>query len=165
MPNWVTTKCTVSGPAADIEAIRDQMLNTGSNGKPFFDFERIIPMPDNIFKGAMTLDEQRATAGLNWYDWSIANWGTKWNSCDYEEVESAPGLWVFRMDTAWAFPKPVFSALAKKYSSVLFNVAYFDEGWNFAGRGTYEGTFGGAHHVDATAELYTEVYDRAPETD
>lgn len=45
---------------------------------------------------------------LDWYDWSVANWGTKWNSYDV----SASGTEV-RFHTAWSAPHPVVSRIAE----------------------------------------------------
>ena len=51
MPNHVTTRCTVTGPAADVAAFRARMLipSIDENG-PFtvFDFNKIIPQPENL---------------------------------------------------------------------------------------------------------------------
>jgi len=57
-----------------------------------------------------------------WYDWSIKNWGTKWNSRntyvgdDYVEFE-----------TAWSCPVEVLMALSEKFSDVKIIVEYADE--------------------------------------
>lgn len=67
-----------------------------------------------------------------WYDWNIANWGTKWNSCD----AVLEGNW-FKFDTAWNAPIPVFKKLSELFPAVTFEFIYADEdcGCN-TGRGT-----------------------------
>lgn len=45
MPNHVTTRCTVTGPAVDVAAFRAKMFALDEEGNLFFDFNKIIPMP------------------------------------------------------------------------------------------------------------------------
>ena len=46
----------------------------------------------------------------NWYDWSCANWGTKWNACDAEYIEEEGTL---HFDTAWSIPYPIIAKIAQ----------------------------------------------------
>lgn len=59
----------------------------------------------------------------SWYDWSIANWGTKWNSYNGKLVEPN----IIRFQTAWSFPIPVMRELSKKYPNLTFDCTYADE--------------------------------------
>lgn len=63
-----------------------------------------------------------------WYDWSIANWGTKWNSYGYPEgaEQSFDGA-TLTFDTAWSNPEPVIAALAAQYPSLGFTHKWADE--------------------------------------
>jgi hypothetical protein len=45
MPNHVTTRCTVTGPEADVEKFRADLF-VADDPKALFDFNKIIPMPD-----------------------------------------------------------------------------------------------------------------------
>lgn len=45
-----------------------------------------------------------------WYDWSCANWGTKWNAYDTYLDESTN---IMEFDTAWSCPLPVLDKLAE----------------------------------------------------
>lgn len=72
-------------------------------------------------------DEYIARFGTdNWYDWSLANWGTKWNAydqyCDGNEIEFL---------TAWGTPYRLIERLSKKYPNVEFNVKYADEDFGY----------------------------------
>jgi hypothetical protein len=54
----------------------------------------------------------------SWYDWSNANWGTKWNACDPEiEDEGSPQYGYVRITfmTAWAAPEPILHRLAAMF--------------------------------------------------
>ena len=46
-----------------------------------------------------------------WYQWSRANWGTKWNAC---HTKADTNNLEITFDTAWTAPIPYFRALAKK---------------------------------------------------
>jgi|TARA_R110002020_G_scaffold147346_1_gene322669 hypothetical protein len=66
------------------------------------------------------LENQHGTA--DWYQWSIANWGTKWNAYDVEyyvgPIPNATNIKegrqvVYKLATAWAEPRPVIKALMR----------------------------------------------------
>ena len=61
------------------------------------------PAPAN--ERPFTPEEKAALADIgheNWYDWSVANWGTKWNAvrAAIEELPGADGAHEIRFDTA-----------------------------------------------------------------
>lgn len=93
----------------------------------------------------------------DWYEWCLHNWGTKWGAYDFEERERGDGRYVFKFETAWSFPTPIFEKLRERWPSLTFGMLSFDEGWNFA----CEGEIGGRNDfakVEATKELYERVY-------
>lgn len=59
----------------------------------------------------------------NWYDWSVANWGTKWNSYDNFKLSDHQ----FKFDTAWATPFPVMLKLSEMFPELEFVVRFADE--------------------------------------
>lgn len=58
------------------------------------------------------------TGFKNWYEWNIANWGTKWSACHPQPVERRDGVAEFRFSTAWCEPLPIFEALHEQYPSL-----------------------------------------------
>lgn len=74
MPNNITNIIKID--AADsrikqiLEEIKDDEIGIGS-----IDFNKIIPMPDNIFKGNLGVHEFEQYGTNNWYDWSIKKLG------------------------------------------------------------------------------------------
>ena len=77
-----------------------------------------------------------------WYEWSCNNWGTKWNSCGYDEntdYSNGDKLW---FQTAWSAPHPILRKLSEQYPDIRFTHEWADEdlGTN-CGRREY---FGGA---------------------
>lgn len=77
----------------------------------------------------------------SWYDWSIKNWGTKWNSYGYDNLDRSATLEnpAFSFYTAWSAPHPIIEKLAESYPEVSFEHEWADEdiGMN-CGRKTYE---------------------------
>ena len=74
----------------------------------------------------LTAAEKREIAKTgypDWYEWSIAMWGTKWNAYDQKRLTEN----VVYFETAWSAPMPVIRALAKKYEGLNFKLEYADE--------------------------------------
>lgn len=131
MPNWVTNKVRLTGNKKDVESFKEKHFTIDEDKEKQFDFETIIPMPKNIFRGNLGQEERNLYGNNNWYDWSIENWGTKWNSrncCIYDTFNSKDNSELnFSFDTAWSFPFQIFTELAKQYPNMEFEVEFADE--------------------------------------
>jgi len=149
MPNHITNIITYNGDRKHIEkmleAIKIDELGIGT-----VDFNKIIPMPDYVYKGNLGRKERELYGNKNWYDWSIANWGTKWNSYGYQEGFDYSQTDCLSFQTAWAAPHPVIQKLSEMFPDVEFTHEWADEdiGYN-CGRHKY---FGG----ECTEEFYPE---------
>lgn len=117
MPNWVMNEIKVG----NIKAIKECVVKSES-GVEEYDFNKIIPMPDDIFKGNLGMEERKKYGANNWYDWSIKNWGTKWNADSYNRT----GNLTFSIQTAWSTPEPVIKEMSRKYNCTV-EVRYADE--------------------------------------
>lgn len=106
MPNHVANKIEFYGEQDNIKKV----LEIIEGEDEFIDFNKIIPTPDNIYQGDLGEEERRLYGANNWYDWNIANWGTKWNAY-YSWLDKASDTIYF--DTAWSSPISVLDALAK----------------------------------------------------
>lgn len=104
-------------------------------------FQHIIPMPDDIERGNLTMDERKATNGRNWYDWSIVNWGTKWDAYQVRTQRISETELYIMLETAWSPPIPIF----EKLEAMGFQVeaTFLDEGHMYIGR-----------YVDGVEELF-----------
>jgi hypothetical protein len=92
--------------------------------------KRILENSHSTAENLMSLGKQIIsnidTYGFKtWYQWSIPNWGTKWNAYDIEVSENTVSF-----DTAWNSPKPVLAAWISKFNLDCV-VKAFDEGHNF----------------------------------
>lgn len=125
MPNHVKSVVEVFGKYDELVAFKQKHILV-ENGSEFFDFNTVIKMPDDTFRGNLSAEDQRKNPN-NWYDWSINNWGTKWNSYEYEMLGLKPDSFKFAFQTAWSMPKPVFDVLAEIYPNLKFEINYADE--------------------------------------
>ena len=85
-------------------------------------------MPQALVEGRQALRAYEETKHMSWYEWSIEHWGTKWNAYQVEIRERESRRQVFKFETAWSFPEPIFVALAVRYPTLRFDVRAFDEG-------------------------------------
>ena len=108
MPNWTTNEVTITAESKkDLKTFVKQIR---SKDNPF-DFDRIEPMPKNIFRGNLGDKERKEHGKNNWYDWACENWGTKWNSCSTMAKRLSETEIFYQFDTAWSPPIPIWEAL------------------------------------------------------
>jgi hypothetical protein len=70
----------------------------------------------------------------NWYDWQIANWGTKWNAYDQFFNDN-----MIEFSTAWSTPYHAITALSVKYPTLRFEMEFADEDFGHnVGKYTFE---------------------------
>lgn len=58
-------------------------------------------------RGSVLINNYKEYGAINWYNWCVANWGTKWNASDTE-------IWddTISFNTAWSSPTGWLSKLA-----------------------------------------------------
>lgn len=159
MPNHTTNHLLVEGNANDLAEMRSFVMGDDE----VFSFNSIIPMPEEL-RGTTkgfgmahneTLEEtherEQREAKLvdrhgfdNWYDWSVANWNTKWDAYPMSDLpleweERRNGLYI-EFFTAWSPPLSVIAALANKFPTLRFSLDYSDEGGGYAGQFVCEGS-------------------------
>jgi hypothetical protein len=153
MPNHCTNLLSCTSGKTIGSIIKPYLTEDGKR----IDFNKIVPMPERIHKTTLEipilLDAEQQEAWekeqeilqeqnlkdygyKNWYDWSVANWDTKWNaySCYTLEDESLTleDLSDIGFQTAWSPPINVIRELAKLTGESL-RMSYYDEGWMFGG--------------------------------
>ena len=120
MPNHVKTIITIES-FHNTNAVIDAITKI-EDGKRVVDFNTLIPMPDYIYHGDLGREEMKKYGKNNWYNWSICNWGTKWNAYDCEFYDDT-----VEFCTAWAAPEPIYRALGKKFPEYKFIIQFADE--------------------------------------
>tara|TARA_R100001163_G_scaffold36463_1_gene27939 strand:- start:758 stop:1216 length:459 start_codon:yes stop_codon:yes gene_type:complete len=121
MPNWTENNVLFVGKKKQLETLQT-MLKSKDND---FDFNNIIPQPKDLFHGPLGVDEEEMCKrkGIpNWYEWNIANWGTKWNSVD-TRVEENGGTLSYNFMTAWDCPREIVNALMRMRKTILKDIS------------------------------------------
>lgn len=137
MPNWCMNELTVDGKQEDIEAF---IQKSGLNGDGF-SFQNLVPMPEILRqdRGDRQKSAMDETGFKDWYDWSVANWGTKWdidNNYDvmYEE-DTSIGI---SFQTAWASPLQFVKNVSTQFPTLTFTIKFDEAGCNFSGTYVYD---------------------------
>ena len=105
-----------------VDLIMDETYNN-----PYFEMPRKQWSDEttiNVAKGYYNLQKY---GYVDWYNFCIDKWGTKWN-VDPDEVyvdEMSDGSLKITFDTAWSTPAEIWQELANR--GLNFNVAYADE--------------------------------------
>jgi hypothetical protein len=176
MPNWVDNSITVHGTPEQMEKftawLNEPMVleyewvnfpnedGTPNNEKRTkkidgFSFHKVVPVPKEIYGEYWTTSGtakgvRYGETNNNWYNWNVANWGTKWDAREGEigepfTVGEHTSLTI-TFQTAWSPPEPAFAALSTMYPELTFSMSYTDEsGW-----------FGEGYAKDG--EFYEELY-------
>ena len=140
MPNWCDNNVMIKGPTEEINKIKDFLVEQGN----VFSFERILPCPAALRNApAPNRNEQsvefnkKKYGAADWYDWSVNNWGTKWNSSDtvmHTELEDKEEKQIgYSFQTAWAPPLPLYDKLAEMFPNTNIFVNFDESGCDFAG--------------------------------
>ena len=132
MPNHITNIVAVSGDEERIQAMLKEIQND-EYGVGSVDFNKIIPMPDDIDS----------------YNWCIANWGSKCNSYGYTaDTGFKDGKLTFL--TAWSAPHPILQKLSEMFPEIEITHEWADEdiGTNCGRYAYYDG--------ERTEEYYPE---------
>jgi len=77
----------------------------------------------NLEEAQKALDNERLYGCRDWYGWSTANWGTKWNAYSTNDTDTDE----VTFETAWSNPYPVIVALSAKYPEAVFHMRFADE--------------------------------------
>lgn len=59
----------------------------------------------------------------SWYEWAIANWGTKWNAYKVVRVSNT----VVKFQTAWSMPAKWLQKLVEKFPNETISIRWADE--------------------------------------
>ena len=79
-------------------------------------------------------DEEEA----DWYNWSVENWGTKWDVSDCEIIDQSDYDVNYTFSTAWSPPIEWLTETAKIYPDLKFEITYEECGCNFWGKSVFE---------------------------
>lgn len=79
MANNVTNIIELRGKQERVQELLESIANE-EYGSGSISFEKIIPMPGDLYMGEIPRDGPKPYGQNNWLDWSRANWGPKWDA-------------------------------------------------------------------------------------
>lgn len=130
MPNWCSNELTIKGSPKEIAKLIKKVEITKSEAtdnhlESIFSCHRIIPRPINKQD--------------DWYEWNVANWGTKWDLIDVTlrgDVDSKEITYYF--ESAWSPIVAVVEALAKEFKKLSFTYTFYETGSDYWGEVEYK---------------------------
>lgn len=184
MPNWCNNSISIVGPRDKIRALWAQAQKDEKEGGGLL--QALHPMSNDLNITAGWLgdgDEQKALeaqqqANLDkhgykdWYDWRVANWGTKWEisneGLEFEEDEDGnfdngtdqPCARITGwFDSAWAPPSGAVIHYGILNEDVKITLDYHESGVGFVGRLTIEDGVDDDEYYDYCGLDSTQVRD------
>jgi len=74
--------------------------------------------------------EEGFREGMDWYNWNVRNWGSKWDASSPYLSEDTPTKIVYRFDTAWSPPENAIGSLSEIYPTAEISLHFEEEqGW------------------------------------
>lgn len=172
MPNWTSNR--IEAPAEVLK----KYISKDEDGNDRFDFNLVIPRPeiyndpdlvaggheekaiscylhgnthDDLYEiGKKYVEAHDKYGYYDWYDWSCANWGTKWNACDC--VINLDEGWV-EFEIAWCMPEPIIRKIMQDNHNCEIRIIWHDEDYNGTHTFEYDGHGGYSRHT-----VYEEQY-------
>ena len=144
MPNWCSNRLYVKGKPEKVKEFTDTLGEEDANNvRSDFSFHQTVPMPEECSRGMLPA----GYSGPNWYDWSIENWGTKWDACEVDceadgiqsHVQNAidrdleETVIDIGFDTAWSPPFEWMEKASEKFPELDFEIAFSECGMDFYG--------------------------------
>ena len=137
MPNWCFNNVDITATTDEQKDLLER-VSRGEAADGFFDMflplpeilrDSVSPTPDNldsVHRNVMIAQ----TGHTNWYDWCVANWGTKWDvevmDCEFDGTTLSTSF-----DSAWSPPIAFYEYLKTQGFEVSAN--YYEPGLDFAG--------------------------------
>ena len=86
----------------------------------------------------------------NWYDWNIANWGTKWEASVYSHERTDDNTIRVNFDTAWCPPIALYEFVSRN-TDWYTEATYYESGMAFIGK--VSGEFDECYTIDDVGSL------------
>ena len=182
MPNWCSNEVTVYANSREdlvrlltmaVKPVEGDDDSDDSVDKSPFRMESIHTTPRELMDNNKPTggDQlQNAIAGNtdykydNWYDWRVANWGTKWDmdnvQLDEPEYsgEEEGKRWSFDLSyqTAWS-PNIEFWKYVCNMGPFIVEMRYIEEGMGYIGETTVERNNVDDYCVNMTSEMFASI--------
>lgn len=178
MPNWCANEVKVEGSRKRLvefdEAFKGRPANWGADlfdmrektpeEKVLFELEhtkKIEAIHDYCFNALVPVPQDVLDAGFQsaGYEWSVVNWGTKWDA-SITAYDDGGSKITYVFDTAWSPPIPFLHTVSAKWPDLTFTLTYEEGGSAFAGEMIFRGG-DAVYESSVDADFYREfVYSR-----
>jgi hypothetical protein len=140
-------------------AAQDRILAAACDADGKVDFQILVPIPLNVWRGNVGSDHERAFK-ITRLDWARDNWGTKWNAYSHHPVERTGDTLTLRFQTARRPPYPWLAAVFN-HLGLPFDHNWIEEGGGdgTAGRFEIDGRWGQEWtEAPASPELHRHLH-------
>lgn len=145
MPKSLEIECGSRGQEG--LKLYERFLEWNEKNDPFGEKEEMLTEyikkveadPEIFELGKRYYENLRDHGATTWYDWSVDNWGTKWNAYNCVEVDADSRFLQF--DTAWSSVPNILSLLSEEFPEVRMEYKWADEniGYNVGTAIFYDG--------------------------
>jgi len=147
MPNWCNNTIEIKGSTETIKKLWEGATAEGDEGGLL---NTMVPRPAELNETvAPSRDTEERQAELfkkyganNWYDWSVNNWGTKWDvsteGLEFTDHGDGTAEITGWFDSAWAPPITAYEKFCDDMDGVYLEAFYEEGGMDFAGHWTSE---------------------------
>ncbi len=111
----IVSKLKFKTIVSDIDNLSEERIN---NLKEKYNEKEMLRLGKRQVENVLKYD------ALNWYEWSVKNWGTKWNA---QAFEASPDNRTITFETAWDPALEVMVEISKQNPDVKFAFLYSDE--------------------------------------
>jgi hypothetical protein len=120
MPNWCDNYVEIKGPKKILDEIEDIVKEENNDKERKHGLLNYLkPMP---------VEEKD-----NWWQWSIDNWGTKWDITEFYGATRKDDKLCFSFQSAWGPPEEAFDYFYDEKEDVSIDLKYYEPGMDFAG--------------------------------
>jgi hypothetical protein len=112
------------------------------------------PLGSEQFQDSMASIMAEMAVGMDWYNWNVRNWGTKWEISEAGVSRTDREL-TYEFESAWSPPVSAIDNLAKQFPSLTFLIKSLDENSCFA---CEIGWTSGEQSYDLDLPITHEVY-------
>lgn len=136
MPNYIKNRLVIKGTSEQIEGVKNFLKPKeptqweNQEESVAMDFNNITPMPKWVYQGNLGTKEEEKYGKENcWYEWSIKNWGTKWNAFSSSSHDN-----IIEFETAWNGVPKLITKLGVIFPNIEFEYLFADEdiGYNLS---------------------------------
>ena len=143
MPNWCYNHLEVTGDEKQLQKFVEKST-TNIERDDEFSFNGTYSMPKTLRITAGThlsfIEKIKKYINIrlygydNWYNWSIANWGTKWDACESNICHNDIDYFAVSFESAWSPPIALIDNIMKDFPDLCFTLEYEEPGMCFGGR-------------------------------